>query len=75
MDKLAQLSSREKHLIRKALAIAVLAIERQPGPLQSISDQHDMKGLLDHLVEDDTQLEFYARAGWIAVTGEPSKPR
>jgi hypothetical protein len=49
----------------------VLAIERQPGPFQSVSDQSDMKALLDGLIESDTELAYHARAARIAVTGEP----
>jgi hypothetical protein len=30
-----------------------------------------MKVLLDRLIENDTELTHYARAAWIAVTGEP----
>ncbi len=68
---MATFTGRDLHLVKKALAIAVLAIERQPGPFQSASDQHDMKHLLDDLIEGDTELEFYARAAKIAVTGDP----
>lgn len=57
--------------MKKALAIAVLAIERQPGPFQSSSDQADMKALLDRLITSDVELEHYARAAKIAVTGDP----
>ena len=49
----------------------MLAIERLDGPFQSASDQADMKVLLDELIESDTELEYYARAARIAVTGEP----
>ena len=35
---------RDLHLVKKALAIAVLAIERMPGPFQSGSDMTDMRG-------------------------------
>jgi hypothetical protein len=62
---------RELHLVKKALAIAVLAIERQPGLSQSMSDQADMKVMLDHLIRSDTELAHYARAARIAVTSEP----
>ncbi|MFQ3452435.1 hypothetical protein PMN64_03770 [Bradyrhizobium sp. UFLA01-814] len=68
---MAEFTGRELHLVKKALAIAVLAIERQPGPFQSTSDQNDMKALLDGLIESDTELAFYARAARIAATGEP----
>ena len=30
-----------------------------------------MKALLDALIENDTELAFYARSARIAVTGEP----
>ena len=68
---MAEFTGRDLHLVKKALAIAVLAIERQPGPFQSASDQHDMKNLLDDLIESDTELAHYARAAKIAVTGDP----
>jgi hypothetical protein len=46
--------------VKKALAIAVPAIEGQPGPFQSVSDQTDMKALLDELIANDTELAHYA---------------
>jgi hypothetical protein len=64
-------NEREMHLIKKALAIAVLAIEARPGPLQSTADQFEMKLLLDRLVGRDAEIEFYARAARIAVLGSP----
>ncbi len=66
---MADFTGRDLHLVKKALAIAVLAIERMPGPLQSGSDMTDMKALLDRLIESDVELEHYARAADIAVTG------
>ena len=68
---MAQFKDHDLHLVKKALAIAVLAIERQPGPFQSASDQADMKALLDQLIASDVELEHLARAARIAVTGEP----
>ena len=68
---MVEFTGRELHLVKKALAIAVLAIERQPGPFQSASDQSDIKVLLDGLIENDTELAHYARAARIAVTGDP----
>lgn len=68
---MAEFTGRELHLVKKALAIAVLTIERQPRPFQSASDQTDMKALLDGLIENDMKLAHYARAARIAVTGEP----
>jgi hypothetical protein len=68
---MAQFKDRDLHLVKKALAIAVLEIERQPGPFQSASDQAGMKAFLDRLIANDVELEHYARAARIAVTGEP----
>lgn len=65
-----ELSGRDLHLVKTALAIATLAIEPQPGPFQSASDQTDMKHLLDRMIESDVELEHYARAARIAVTGK-----
>ena len=67
---MAEFRGRDLHLVKKALAIAVLAIERMPGALQSGSDMTDMKDLLDQLIASDVELEHYARAAHIAVTGE-----
>jgi hypothetical protein len=36
---MAGFTDRQLYLVKKALAIAVLAIERQDGPFQSTSDQ------------------------------------
>ena len=68
---MAELTGRDLHPVKKLLAIAVGAIERQPGPFQSASDQSDMKALLEGLIENDTELAHYARAARIAVAGEP----
>jgi hypothetical protein len=68
---MAEFTGRDLHLVRKALAIAALAIERQPGPFQSGSDSSDMKALLDEVIESDTELAYHARAARIAVTSAP----
>ena len=65
---MATIELRDMHLVKKALAIAVLVIERQPGPFRSNSDQYDMKLLLDRLASG-ADMEHYTRAAWIAVTG------
>jgi len=67
-----ELDGRNLHLVKKALAIAVLTIQRSPEePCRSDSDMKDMKGLLNEMIESDVQLEYYARAAQIAVTGKP----
>jgi hypothetical protein len=68
---MGELSGRDLHLLKKALAIAVLAIERQDGPFQSASDQADMKSLLDRLIVSDNELAMYVRSARIAVSGRP----
>ena len=68
---MVQFKDRDLHLVKKALVIAVLVIERQPGPFQSASDHADMKAILDRLIASDVELEHYIRAARIAVTGEP----
>jgi len=68
---MVELTDRKLHLVKKALAIATLAIESKPGPFQSASDQADVKTLLDELIVSDTELEHYARAARIAVSVEP----
>ncbi len=67
-----ELDGRNLHLVKKALAIAVLSIQRSPdGPFRSDSDMKDMKDLLDVMIASDVELEHYARAAQIAVTGKP----
>lgn len=67
-----ELDGRDLHLVRKALAIAVLTIQRSPeGPFRSDSDMTDMKDLLDELIVSDVKLEHHARAAQIAVTSKP----
>jgi hypothetical protein len=58
------------HLAKKALAIAVPAIERQPGQFRPFSNQMDMKALLDVLTQNDVESERYARSAKTAVAGE-----
>ena len=67
-----ELAGRDAYLVKKALAIAVLTIERSPEePFRSDSDMADMKRLPDQMIESDTELEHYARSAHIAVTGAP----
>ena len=67
-----ELTGRNLHLVKKALAIAVRTIQSTPeGPFRSDSDMADMKTLLDETIASDVELEHYARAARIAVTGRP----
>jgi hypothetical protein len=65
------LGPREEYLVRKALAIAILAIERQDGPLQPHNDMQDMKAMLARMVGNDANMAALQRSARIAVTGEP----
>jgi hypothetical protein len=60
---------RDLYLVKKSLAIAMLAIERQPGPLQPASDCQDMKTNLGDLVGNPAELAQFMRSALIAVTG------
>ena len=69
-----ELSGRNLHLVKNALAIAVRSIENMPdGPFRSDSDMTDMKALLDDMIESDVELEHYAKAARIATTGRPDR--
>lgn len=59
---MVEFTGRDLHLVKKALPIAVLSIDRMPGLFQSGSDMTDMKALLDQVIESDVELEHYARA-------------
>lgn len=68
-----EFAGRDLHLVKKALAIAMLTIERSPdGPFRSDSDMADMKALLDEMIESDTELAYFTRSAHIALTGKPS---
>jgi hypothetical protein len=66
-----ELARRDLHLVKKALAISILVIERTDGPFQSVGDMEDMKHLLDSMIEGDEELAHYLRSARIAVTGAP----
>jgi hypothetical protein len=67
---MAVIELRELHLVKKALAIAVLVMGGQSGPLQSSDDKFEMKLLLERLT-NEAELEHYTRAARIAIMGEP----
>ena len=58
-----ELVDRDAHLVKKALPIAALVIERTPGPLQSGSDMIDMKELLGRMITSDAELAHTCSAG------------
>jgi hypothetical protein len=70
IDVMANIELRDLHLVKKALAISTLVLERQTGPFGSPGDLLDMKLLLERLT-DTAELEHYTRSAWIAVTATP----
>lgn len=67
---MAQIEGRQLHLVKKALAIATLAIEDQEdGPFRPTSDQADMKELLSALTGSEAELEHYIRSARIVIQG------
>ncbi len=68
-------TDRQLHLVKKALAIATLAIELEPGLSQSNSDHAEMKSLLKEITDSDVELAYYVIAAQIAITGKPEEVR
>jgi len=69
---MAQIDGRQLHLVKKALAIASLAIEDQEdGPFRPTSDQADMKELLSELTGTETELEHYIQSARVVIQGGP----
>jgi hypothetical protein len=64
----AEFTSREMHVIKRALAIAALAVERVTE--RSNSDDANLKALLIKLVKSDVELVMYVREARIALTVE-----
>lgn len=67
---MATIELRDLHLVKKALAIAALVLERQAGPLRSSDDLLDMKLLLERLT-NTSELERYSKAARVAVMDLP----
>jgi hypothetical protein len=49
-------SGREAHIIGSALAYAIAVIEVLPKEMASLSDQADMKAMLDDMISQDSEL-------------------
>ncbi|WP_426387660.1 hypothetical protein [Sphingobium sp. R-21] len=64
--------SRDLHLVKKALCLSVLVIEKQPeGPFRPDSDLADLKDLADRLLPGDTELALYMRSARLVLNGGP----
>ena len=64
---MAEFSDREFHIMKRALAIATLAVEREGE--RSCSGAADIKLLLTKLVESDVELLMYVREARVALGG------
>lgn len=64
--------SRDLHLVKKALCLSVLVIEKQPeGPFRPDLDLADLKDLADRLLPGDTELALYMRSARLVLNGGP----
>lgn len=69
---MATFENRDLHLVKKALCLSVLVIERQPeGPFRPDSDLSDLKDLADRLFSGDTEFSHYMRSAHIILNGGP----
>lgn len=53
------ISGRDRHIVGRALAIAIAAIEKAAPENRPLSDMYDMKTLLGQLFENDVHLDAY----------------
>ena len=61
---------RKTHIIRKALAIPIFAIEQAPERFRAHSDFSDMKELLGDLAGNDEYLASCIKQARFELTGE-----
>ena len=64
-------TDRQLHLVKKALALAMLAIEPPPGWVQPTLDYADLKALLREITESEIELAYYFIAARMTITGTP----
>ena len=65
-------NGRELHIIKRALAVALAALEKAPDTeFRPNSDIADMKVLLGRMIRSDAELESVARSARLALTGKP----
>jgi hypothetical protein len=70
----ADVTGRDRHIILKALAIAIEAISAVPQKQQPLSDQDDMKKLLQAMAPSDVELAVYQRSAHWVIHGQTSTP-
>ncbi len=68
-------SDRERHIILKALAVAISAHDSAPPEQQSPSDREDMMRIFEGLAPNDgEQAIYYYAAGWLLHGKYPGPP-
>jgi hypothetical protein len=55
---MTDVTGRDRHIIKKALAYAITVTGTLSERQQEVSDQADMKKLLSHMVESDAELNM-----------------
>jgi hypothetical protein len=69
---MATFEKRDLHLVKKALCLSVLVIERQAeGPFRPDSDITDLKDLADRLFSGDAEFSHYMRSAHLILNGGP----
>ena len=66
-------TSRDDYIITQALVYAILTIDALPKERRSVSNQSDMKRILDHLAPDEADLAFMIESTRRAMYGDESK--
>lgn len=69
---MAEIRSRDLHLVKKSLCLSIATIEAQAeGPFGPDSDMTDMKDLAERLMDNDTELAHYIRSARLILNGGP----
>ncbi len=58
-DERQNITGRDGYIVCKALAYAIVTIERLPDMWQELSDRDDMKKLLDHFSTSERMTHYY----------------
>lgn len=64
------ITGRDRHIIMKALALAIGAIDRAPPRQRPGFDRADMARLLEHMAPNDIELEMYLGSVLWTLDGE-----
>ena len=69
---MTEFTGRDLHIVKRALAVAIAALERAPQTsFVPYSDMADMRRLLGEMMPSDVEMEVFTRSACIALTGKP----